>query len=89
MFAIFAVLIVFYYTIPFLAYVNNDNISVKSSNTWKLDGPRIYIDDSDPNYDWGITAQRKAWCTGTGSKYDPYIIQNIEIDGTGNSLFFL
>ncbi|MFX1498052.1 MAG: ABC transporter substrate-binding protein [Promethearchaeota archaeon] len=41
----------------------------------------IYIDDSDPNYDWSKTALENDWCTGSGSWGDPYVISNLEING--------
>jgi parallel beta-helix repeat protein len=60
----------------------NGLIIPKSSNPLIIDGPTILIDDTDPNYDWSITAWRKSWCTGLGTKNDPYVIQNIKMDGT-------
>jgi parallel beta-helix repeat protein len=45
---------------------------------------RILIDDNDPNYNWSITALNNSWCTGSGTYQDPYIIENLYIDGGGS-----
>ena len=37
----------------------------------------IIIDDSDPNYNWSKTTLENAWCSGSGSWADPYIIQEV------------
>jgi len=42
---------------------------------------KIFIDDSDPNYNWSKTALENDWCTGLGTWNDPYVIQDVEIDG--------
>ncbi len=44
---------------------------------------RIFIDDSDPNYNWSITAANNSWCTGSGTFSDPYIIEGLYIDAGG------
>ncbi|MFX1586770.1 MAG: ABC transporter substrate-binding protein [Promethearchaeota archaeon] len=41
----------------------------------------IFIDDSDPNYNWSKTALENDWCSGSGTWNDPYVIKDIEIDG--------
>ena len=42
---------------------------------------KIFIDDTDPLYDWNKTAFENAWCTGNGTESDPYVIENVYIDG--------
>ena len=58
-----------------------DNFYVKSSDYWDLTGSPIFIDDADPNYDWSNTSNNNDWCRGSGTWTDPYIIENITIDG--------
>ncbi|MFX1258780.1 MAG: NosD domain-containing protein, partial [Promethearchaeota archaeon] len=41
----------------------------------------IFIDDSDPNYNWSKTAAENDWCSGSGAWNDPYIIENLDING--------
>ena len=41
----------------------------------------IFIDDSDPNYNWSKTALENDWCNGSGTWNDPFIIQDLIIDG--------
>ncbi len=55
-----------------------------SANYWDLTGSPIYIDDSDPNYNWSKTAADNDWCRGNGSQINPFIIENITIDGQGS-----
>ncbi|MFX1286791.1 MAG: right-handed parallel beta-helix repeat-containing protein [Promethearchaeota archaeon] len=49
---------------------------------WDLTDTPIYIDDAYPNFDWGKTAAENSWCTGSGLWNDPYIIENILMDGS-------
>ncbi len=62
-------------------YPPNDVKSPISSGSWILNS--IHIDDSGAsgNGTWAGWAQGKPWCTGLGTKNDPYIIQNVTIDG--------
>ena len=62
--------------------------------TVKLDGVQtssinlvnpIFINDTDPNYNWSKTAAENEWCSGSGSWSDPYVIQNITINGNNVS----
>jgi len=49
------------------------------------DGEKIHIDDSGISaLNWSITSKLKLWCTGTGTYSDPYVIDNLEIDGGGS-----
>ncbi|MHA1212183.1 MAG: NosD domain-containing protein, partial [Candidatus Heimdallarchaeota archaeon] len=43
----------------------------------------IFIDDENPLYNWEVTASYYDWCSGSGMWNDPYIIQDLELDGRG------
>ncbi len=45
----------------------------------------IFINDTDPVYNWSKTATDNDWCSGTGSFSDPYVIKNIIVNGNGLS----
>ncbi|MEE9376708.1 MAG: NosD domain-containing protein [Candidatus Lokiarchaeia archaeon] len=48
-------------------------------------GETIHIYDSGvETWSWSETAKLKWWCTGTGTKDDPYVIDGLEIDGGGS-----
>ena len=57
---------------------------LKISGTTNLTGTPIFIDDSDPNYNWSKTVAENGWCTGVGTENDPYIIESVYIDGLGS-----
>ena len=59
--------------------------TLKTSNFWDLTGSPIFIDDNDPSKNWSYTASHYDWCSGSGSWIDPYIIENVTIDGQGSS----
>lgn len=63
----------------------NDNLDGKSytlNNSYvNLTSSPIMIDDWNPNYNWSKTASENAWCTGSGTSNDPYIIEDVLIDG--------
>jgi len=42
---------------------------------------KIFIDDAIPLYNWEATASYYDWCFGSGTWNDPYIIQDLELDG--------
>ncbi len=46
---------------------------------WYTD--KIFIDDNNPNFNWSKTMAENLWCTGSGTWNDPYIIDNVIIDG--------
>ena len=47
-------------------------------------GEIVHVDESGvSSYTWSITAKVKVWCTGSGMYSDPYVIDNLEIDGGG------
>ena len=71
-------------------YINHQeeiNSNLKSDNQLKVEsvgygniGP-IEIDDDEPLKNWSITAATYNWCKGSGTWENPYIIENVTIDG--------
>lgn len=61
--------------VPFIS--NN----VKLAKSWDLTGSPILIDDTDLSMDWAYTASNYDWCSGAGTSMDPYVIENVTIDG--------
>jgi parallel beta-helix repeat protein len=61
------------------------SVRIRESGYWDLNGTQIFIDDSDPDFNWSKTANENDWCFGTGTWSDPYVIENITIDGRGLS----
>ena len=61
--------------------VNQFEPRPKSAGYWNLTGSKILVDDSDPNYDWSYTNSTYDWCSGSGTWADPYVIENVYIDG--------
>ena len=64
---------------------HHNSLKLKTSGYWNLTGTPIFIDDSNPNYNWSKTETTNDWCSGSGSTSDPYIIENVFIDAQGNS----
>ena len=64
-------------------FKEKNQIQINQSGFWDLTGSLILIDDSDPNYNWTFTANY-VWCSGSGSWTDPYVIENITINGQGS-----
>lgn len=65
---------------------NNDQLDPdlerpKTSFAVDLTGFPIYIDDSDPNYNWSKTAEENDWCVWDGSYY---YLENIMINNLGS-----
>jgi parallel beta-helix repeat protein len=58
-----------------------DSNFLKSSTSHEL----IYINDNDPNFNW-LKAKTMGICTGQGYFSDPYIIENLVLDGGGNGV---
>ena len=56
-----------------------DNENVRLS---KISGP-IYIDDDNPSFNWSI-AKGAGICTGNGTYSEPYVIEDLVIDGGGS-----
>ena len=65
----------------FDAYDLSSSRAPKTSGYYNLTGSTIVVDDSDPNYNWSKTAAENPWCSGAGTVEDPYIIENVYIDG--------
>lgn len=66
---------------PSINFNSNQESYLELGNT-EIQFP-IFIDDSDPNYNWTKTVAENDWCTGGGTWGNPYIIENLTIDGTG------
>ncbi len=60
-----------------------EDLILKSSGYWNLTGSPISINDTVPNKSWAYTALNYDWCTGSGTWNNPFIIENIIIDGQG------
>lgn len=43
----------------------------------------ITINDNDPSSNWATIKATYAWCDGSGTGDDPYVIENVFIDGLG------
>ena len=56
-----------------------NQIQIKESGVWNLMG--ISIDDNNPIKNWSYTALHYDWCSGSGNWTNPYIIENVTIDG--------
>lgn len=56
---------------------------LKQAGFWNLTGTPIFIDDTDPLYNWSITESTYDWCSGAGTFGNPYIIENVTLDGQG------
>lgn len=55
------------------------NLVIKKAGFWELS--EIYIEDDDPLKNWAITAATEPWCSGSGTWIDPFIIENVTING--------
>ena len=53
----------------------------KNAYFWDLTSTPIFIDNTNPNYNWSKTARENPWCLGSGTWNDPYVIRNVIIDG--------
>ena len=63
---------------------DTDALGLRISGFWNLTGSPIYIDDSNPAYNWAVTVAAYDWCSGYGNSTHPYIIEDIVI-GLGSS----
>ena len=61
-------------------YFNNNN-ELKSGGYWDLTGTPILIDDTNPSQNWSYTATNYDWCSGSGTWGDPYLIENVTVNG--------
>ena len=62
-----------------------DETIIRYSGYWDLTGSPISIDDTNPTNNWAYTALNYDWCSGSGSWSDPYIIENVTIDGQNSA----
>ena len=60
---------------------NDDEFELNRAGSWEI-GP-IEIDDDNPAKNWSFTEASYEWCNGSGTINDPYIIENVTINGTG------
>jgi len=67
----------------YIEFNEKNQTQIKQTGFWNLTGS-IFIDDSDPNYNWSKTASENDWCSGSGNWTDPYVIENVTIDGQGS-----
>jgi parallel beta-helix repeat protein len=65
----------------FNAYDLSSSRTPKTSSYYNLTGSTIVVDDADPNYNWSKTVAENDWCSGSGTLGDPYVIENVYIDG--------
>ncbi|MFX0136999.1 MAG: right-handed parallel beta-helix repeat-containing protein, partial [Candidatus Hodarchaeota archaeon] len=59
---------------------DNKEKSLIPSASYILTSP-IDIDNTDPNKNWSKTAAENAWCTGSGTWVDPYLIEDVMVIG--------
>lgn len=60
---------------------NSIGKKLKINGFWNLTGSPIWIDG---NSEWATTAASEDWCRGSGTYGDPYILEDIIIDGQGS-----
>ncbi|TFF85374.1 MAG: hypothetical protein EU551_04170 [Promethearchaeota archaeon] len=79
-------LISFVFSVNFIddKFSHNKYSDLETAKSWDLTGSPIIIDDSDPTKDWAFTESNYDWCSGAGTQMDPYIIENVTIDGKGS-----
>ena len=63
-----------------------EKVNLKSSGYWNLTGSPISIDDTVSNRSWAYTALNNDWCSGSGTWNDPYLIENVLIDGQSSDI---
>ncbi|MFX1443539.1 MAG: nitrous oxide reductase family maturation protein NosD [Promethearchaeota archaeon] len=61
--------------------VNRSPNHLKNSGFWNLTRAPIYIDNSRSNCNWEKISSKYNWCYGSGTLEDPYIIENVIING--------
>ena len=63
-------------------YFNFSGPSMSLDGGWK--NFRIWIDDTNPHYNWSQWVANHSWCTGSGKVNDPYLIENLYIHAGGS-----
>jgi parallel beta-helix repeat protein len=69
-----------------LVLINGDkNVNNFDSEDLRIAGisGKIHIDDANPSINWTV-AKKDGICTGNGTYSDPYVIEDLEIDGEGS-----
>lgn len=61
-----------------------NGMRLRSAGSWNLTGTNIIIDDLDPARNWSYTESNYDWCSGSGTWSDPYVIENVTINGEGS-----
>ena len=56
---------------------------IRSSSFWVISP--IFIDNTIPSSDWSETASENDWCSGSGTYSDPYVLENLVIDGANST----
>jgi len=69
---------------PIMNYSQINGLEI--SATYEVSGTPIYINDLNSNYSWSKTAADYEWCTGSGTEFDPYIIQDVLFDAQNTSI---
>ena len=67
----------------YLEFNEKDQVQIKQAGFWNLTESKISIDDNVQSKNWSYTASHYDWCSGSGSWTDPYVIENVTIDGQG------
>lgn len=73
-----------YYGIVSIYYNSTDivgNIETTKISIIKILETPIKIDDTDPTRNWANTAANNEWCSGSGTVENPYIIEDMTING--------
>lgn len=75
---LFSVLFVFIVQASLISVTRGfESEDLKTSATYSV--KKIHIDDTNPLLDWNYTKHTYDWCSGNGTRYDPYIIENVEV----------
>ena len=64
--------------------LNENNSEIKPRINELKNVNKIHIDDTSPLKNWAITEAAYDWCTGSGNITDPYVIENVIIDGNNS-----
>ena len=58
-----------------------EDLTVKRAGFWDLTGSPIFIDNHRSKWNWEKVSSENEWCFGSGTLDDPYIIENVIING--------
>jgi len=66
-------------------FTDNNNVIDSDDETPKISAAsgKIHIDDDSPSINWTV-AKKDGICTGNGTYSEPYVIEDLEIDGEGS-----